>query len=57
MANFMLTKNIIDEKKSSTTFCLICQQPYTKSQLPREIFIPVGSFGQLEEWDQETFDS
>ena len=44
-------------KKLSTTFCLICQQPYTKSQLPREIFIPVGSFEQLVEWGQETFNS
>ena len=50
-------QKIMDEKKLSTTFCLFCQQPYTKSQLPREIFIPVGFFEQLVEWGQETFDS
>ena len=52
-------QNIIDEKKSLTAFCLVCQQPYTKSQSPREIFIPVvslmvggmgpGDFWQLKE--------
>ena len=37
----------MDEKKLSTTFCLVCQRPYTKSQLLGEIFIPVGSFGKM----------
>ena len=40
----MLTTKSMDQKKSLTTFCLICQQPYTKSQLPREIFVPVVFF-------------
>ena len=38
-------QKIIDEKKLSTTFCLVCQQPYTKSQLPSKIFDhPSGVF-------------
>ena len=38
---FMLTT-----KKSLTTFpfCLLCQQPYTKSQSPKEIFYPSGLY-------------
>ena len=42
----MLTTKIIDEKKSLATFsfCLVCQQPYTKSQSPRGFFYPSGLF-------------
>ena len=48
-------KQIIDEKKSLTSFCFVCQQPYTKSQSPREIFITVvflitGRMGPEDFW-------
>ena len=39
--NVMLTTKNHQWEKLLTTFCLTCQQPYTESQLPRDIFIPV----------------